>query len=236
VCGRAVGVDANGQRPLEVPVMSLPLRFPKLSRFDRTAGPVRFAAPFPEGALQPDDAVAVLTNDAAMPTRARPTATWPDGSAKWLLVDALIGLPGDALAGAALEAGASAPPPESSAHAEVIGGSATLHSGPLTARLCGRAERGLISEISSLAHARELKGAPKYLRAGMTSFELSLQEEMAGWSGARYVDGDAVIAPKGPGPKAFAACFIPIARFHRAAVPAGLLAEEEASAQKGKQT
>mgnify|MGYP000895072032 CR=1 FL=1 len=74
--------------------MPLRLHFPRLSRFDRTAEPIRFAAPFPQGALRPEEAVAVAIGDRSVPTQARPTATWPDGSVKWLLVDALVDLPG----------------------------------------------------------------------------------------------------------------------------------------------
>jgi len=81
--------------------------------------------------------------------------------------------------------------------------------------------------LEALAHAWELTGDDRYLRAGITSFELSLEEQMAGWTGAKYTDGDAVIDPRGPGPKAFAAYFMPIARFCRAAVQAGLLQPDE---------
>ena len=81
--------------------------------------------------------------------------------------------------------------------------------------------------LQGLAHAWELTGDARYLRAGMTSFELSLDEQVAGYSGAKYVDGDAVIDPRGPGPKAFAAFLLPIARFYRAAVLAGLLEPDD---------
>ncbi len=128
--------------------MPLRLHFPRLSRFDRTAEPIRFAAPFPQGALRPEEAVAVAIGDRSVPTQACLTATWPDGSVKWLLVDALVDLPGNASAEYALQTGASAPPPATPAHAEVSDGAATLHSGPLTVRLAGPGQPGLISEIS----------------------------------------------------------------------------------------
>jgi len=82
--------------------------------------------------------------------------------------------------------------------------------------------------LQGLAHAWELTGDVKYLRAGMTSFDLSLDAEAQGWSGAKYSDGDAVIDPRGPGPKAFAAEFLPVARFYAAAVRAGLLRPDDA--------
>ncbi|MGC9317144.1 MAG: hypothetical protein ACP5KN_03810, partial [Armatimonadota bacterium] len=81
--------------------------------------------------------------------------------------------------------------------------------------------------LQGLAHAWTLTRDEKYLRAGMPSFELALAADYSGWSGAKYADGDAVIDPGGPGPKAFAAHFMPIARFYRCAVEAGLLTDEE---------
>ncbi len=80
--------------------------------------------------------------------------------------------------------------------------------------------------LQGLAHAYMLTGDAKYLRAGMDSFELSLNPSSPGWSGGKYADEDAVIDPQGPGPKSFAACLEPIGSFYRCAVEAGLLSEE----------
>ena len=80
--------------------------------------------------------------------------------------------------------------------------------------------------LQGLAHAYRITGDAKYLRAGIDSFELSLARSAGGWSGGKYVSGDAVINSRGPGPKSFAASLLPIGRFYRCAVEAGLLRDE----------
>lgn len=127
--------------------MSVPLHFPKLSRFDRPAEPITVAVPFPQGELAADAPVAAVADGREFPTQARPTATWPDGSVKWLLVDALVDLPGNAAADYALEAAVVPPTPDPPARAEVGDGAATIDTGPLTVRLCGPGETGLLREI-----------------------------------------------------------------------------------------
>ena len=127
--------------------MSLPLHFPRLSRFDRPAEPITVAVPFPRGELGADTPVAVTADGKALPTQARATATWPDGSVRWLLVDALVDLPGNAPADFALETGALSPTPEARATARV-GDDATIETGPLTIALCAPGERGLLGEIA----------------------------------------------------------------------------------------
>ena len=83
--------------------MSVPLHLPKLSRFDRPAEPCTVAVPYPQGELAPTAAVCVLDAGQPIPTQSRPTATWPDGSVKWLLVSFLADLPGNAAAEFTLE-------------------------------------------------------------------------------------------------------------------------------------
>ena len=43
------------------------------------------------------------------------------------------------------------------------------------------------------------------------------------YTGPKYIAGDAVIWPQGPGPKAFASMFLSVMTFYRTATKAGLL-------------
>ena len=72
------------------------LSFEKLSRFERGAEPCTVAIPFRQGELADPPTVVVHDGDRPLPTQARVTATWPDGSAKWVLVHFLADLPGNA--------------------------------------------------------------------------------------------------------------------------------------------
>lgn len=80
--------------------------------------------------------------------------------------------------------------------------------------------------LQGLAHAYTLTGNDRYLRAGMDTFELAMHDEAGEWSGGKFVAGDAVMHPSGPGPKSFAAGLPPIGLFYRCAVEAGLLSED----------
>ena len=56
--------------------------------------PVRFGVPFAPGQLQPCQKLCLFDRDgAAVPTQIGVTSRWPDGSARWILVDALIDRP-----------------------------------------------------------------------------------------------------------------------------------------------
>jgi hypothetical protein len=123
--------------------MVIPLHFPKLSRFDRPAEPVTAAVPFPQGALADTSEVSVFDGDRPVPTQSHTTATWPDGSVKWLLVHFLPDLPGNAAADFELHAGVDTvePPQPVTAGGD---GRMGIETGPLALELCSSAERGLI--------------------------------------------------------------------------------------------
>lgn len=98
----------------------IPLYFEKLSRFDRPAEPCSVAVPFPEGKLTRPDDLVVLAGDRPVPTQARVTATWPDGSARWVLVHFLADLPGNA--DCTLHLARGGPPPVLDVAAQVVPG------------------------------------------------------------------------------------------------------------------
>lgn len=112
------------------------LRLEKLSRYDRPAEPCTVAIPLPAGACREARRFAVINGKHPVPTQCRVTGTWPDGSVKWLLVHALVDLPGNA----AIEfgCGPQAPPlPAEPVAVESGAGGATLRSGRLVVSLGG---------------------------------------------------------------------------------------------------
>jgi len=80
--------------------------------------------------------------------------------------------------------------------------------------------------LEALAHAYDVSADPKFIQAGLATFELALsQGPLRGYSGPKFAAGDAVVWPRGPGPKAFGATIPPLYAFYRAATDAGLLSE-----------
>lgn len=71
-------------------------RFEKISRYDRTAEPVVTAIPLAKGEFREGMGLALGNATRAYPAQTRVTSRWPDGSARWLLVRALVDLPGNA--------------------------------------------------------------------------------------------------------------------------------------------
>ncbi|MBX3027731.1 glycoside hydrolase family 127 protein [bacterium] len=60
---------------------------------ERHHWPLTFSVPWPRGALQRSDAVAVHEEGgAALPVQTRVLASWPDGSTRWLLIDTQVDL------------------------------------------------------------------------------------------------------------------------------------------------
>lgn len=142
--------------------MPVRLHFPKLSKFDRTAEPTSFAVPFSKGHMQPGDAVTVGREGHAVPTQARATALWPDGSVKWLLVDALVDLPGNAGADYALITGEPSPASSEAAQAQANAAGAQIETGRLTLTLAGAGEVGILRKIvvdgETIASGDEIEG------------------------------------------------------------------------------
>ncbi|MGI5817047.1 MAG: hypothetical protein ACOX9R_03000 [Armatimonadota bacterium] len=151
--------------------MSLRLHFPKISRLDRIAEPTTCAVPFPEGRLSPERPVTLRRDEAPVPTQTRATALWPDGSVKWLLVDALVDLPGNAATDYEVMVGE--PSPTSASEARVIEDLAgvRVESGRLVLELAGPGEPGLLRKIAidgrEIASGDELVG-PEITVGGVT--------------------------------------------------------------------
>ncbi|HYH04728.1 MAG TPA: hypothetical protein VEC37_16675, partial [Bacillota bacterium] len=67
----------------------------KLSRFERVGEPCAVAIPFAQGVLKDGTQLVVCDGETTVPSQNQVTATWPDGSVKWLLIDFLADLPGN---------------------------------------------------------------------------------------------------------------------------------------------
>jgi len=130
------------------------LHFEKLSRFDRAAEPCTVAVPFAEGALAVEGGefrkVAVCDGKRELPTQSRVTATWPDGSVKWLLVHFLADLPGGEPKDLELRFGTEPPQPDTPVGVrEDPAGGLTVSGGALTIRLAAAHQAGLVSLASA---------------------------------------------------------------------------------------
>ncbi|MBA4387321.1 MAG: hypothetical protein C0404_05025 [Verrucomicrobia bacterium] len=71
------------------------LRFEKLSKLDRRE-PACFAVPCAKGEIKESADFRLIDGKNVVPSQARVTGKWPDGSAKWLFVRAICDLPGNA--------------------------------------------------------------------------------------------------------------------------------------------
>ena len=66
------------------------LHFPKLACFERVMEPASVSVPFPKGKLYNIEHCKIVNKSGkCFPAQFRPTALWPDGSVKWLLVHSL---------------------------------------------------------------------------------------------------------------------------------------------------
>lgn len=80
---------------VEGPAWNVPIILDESAGIDRTAWPVRGGIPFPKGALAKGSEINVrLLDPKGLPVPMCPKvlATWPDGSAKWLLLDGQVDL------------------------------------------------------------------------------------------------------------------------------------------------
>ena len=71
------------------------LYFEKISQFDRDAEPVTVSIPFAEGKLVDPAYLVIRDGDTVLPVQSRVLASWPDGSAKWVLAHFQPDLPGN---------------------------------------------------------------------------------------------------------------------------------------------
>ncbi len=78
--------------------------------------------------------------------------------------------------------------------------------------------------LEALACAWELSGDEAFLEAGMVTFEESLASAVSDkgeWNGEKFEADGGVVVPRGAGPKAFGATFMPLMAFYRAVVETG---------------
>ncbi|MFC1614389.1 hypothetical protein ACFL5K_03755 [Gemmatimonadota bacterium] len=72
--------------------LEIPLKVTEIAGYNRNAEAVTFGVPLPRGAVTDLGRLAVLAPDSkAVPAQFETSSTWPDGSAKWLLVDFIAG-------------------------------------------------------------------------------------------------------------------------------------------------
>ena len=98
--------------------MKIDLFFEKISRYDRIAEPFTVGVPFKEGTLYESgiSSLSVCDRGEPQPTQTRVTATWTDGSVKWLLVHSQIDLPGNGSKLCELQTDVVPPPPATAIH------------------------------------------------------------------------------------------------------------------------
>ena len=115
------------------------LHFDKLSMHDRVAEPVTVGIPFPQGALHDPAAFGLRRDGAPQPCQTAVSATWEDGSVRWLLVHALVDLPGNAPCDLTFAWDGTIPRPEPATPVSACasGKSVELDTGPLCATLAG---------------------------------------------------------------------------------------------------
>ncbi len=127
--------------------MSIPLHLPKLSRFDRRAEPCSIAVPLPQGELPAGAPVCVLDAGAPIPTQSMPTATWPDGSVKWLLVSFLADLPANAGKDFRLDQVHEPYRADGPVMVATSTGGAIIDTGIVRMSLCGPEQGGVIGDV-----------------------------------------------------------------------------------------
>ena len=71
------------------------IRFDKLSMYDRVSEPVTVAIPFALATLQDIDELTISDAGVDLPCQLQVTASWDDGSVKWLLAHLMPDLPGN---------------------------------------------------------------------------------------------------------------------------------------------
>ena len=125
--------------------MKTDLFFEKISRYDRIAEPFTVGVPFKEGSLNESDiaSLSICDGGRALPTQTRVTATWSDGSVKWLLLHGQIDLPGNGAKLCALETGVIPPPPPTAIQVSAD----TLQNELLKIKLAPSGKRGFIERI-----------------------------------------------------------------------------------------
>jgi hypothetical protein len=113
----------------------VPLSVTEPAGMARPRGHVTSGVPFPMGALKPTDSLRLLdAQGTAVPLQSQTTATWRDGSVKWVLLDFQTALAAGETKSFTLEAGGGfppAPPPRDSIQIEEQPAALWINTGPL---------------------------------------------------------------------------------------------------------
>ncbi len=127
----------------------LAITFEKLSRVDRQAEPCAVALPFAPGALTGLTGLVLHDGAERLPVQPVVTATWPDGSVKWLYLDFLADLPGNAGKRFELRVNDFEPVvPRRTVTVQTSRGGYRIDTGVLQAELSGPGQAGIISAVS----------------------------------------------------------------------------------------
>ncbi|WP_310500686.1 beta-L-arabinofuranosidase domain-containing protein [Paenibacillus qinlingensis] len=118
-----------------------------MSKFPRHEEPSTIAVPFAEGMVSDSSKVSVLDGNEAIPTQTRVTATWPDGSVKWLLLHFLADLPSNLGKSFMISTDRETVLPAQPIGVQQRNGSVVITTGALEAELSAPGETGLFRTL-----------------------------------------------------------------------------------------
>lgn len=119
-----------------LPALEIPLTARELEGFTRRAEPVTVGVILPRGAAAGVESLRVLAPDGkAVPAQFETTATWPDGSTKWLLVDFAADCSANGTARYLLTDRAGSEPPATKLSATEQDEGVVVNTGPFRCRL-----------------------------------------------------------------------------------------------------
>lgn len=152
-------------------MQKISLSFEKLSMFNREKEPCMVAVPFPQGSLIECSKAAIYDGERQIPSQSRATALWPDKSVKWLLVNFLADLPGNASKKFSLKMDSLASTlPEKPVSVEKQDGRLVIATDGLKVGLASAGETGVFNYVksSTLAlGAGDIKGPAIYDAKGV---------------------------------------------------------------------
>lgn len=124
------------------------LTFEKLSRYERRDEPCTVAVPFQAGELVDASKFLIMDGENPIPTQNKVTAKWKDGSIKWLFVNFLANLPGNAGKSFCGEIGDRVSPvPDKPVIIKLDENQCVIESGELHIELNSSAKSGIFNRI-----------------------------------------------------------------------------------------
>lgn len=152
--------------------------FEKISKYDRAAEPVAIGMPFPKGVFRESQRLELRDGEKAVPSQATVTGRWPDGSARWVFVRALVDLPGNQAHRIAWRLVEGKAPAITTAlkTSRLPDGSVTIETGPLAATLNRRGFLPLADVRLNGKPVGEMRGFT--IRSGAKSFATTESEDL----------------------------------------------------------